>query len=371
MVKMSADMENNCPKEVAKPCDLEAEKKKQAKEAKEPQTCMFDMCAMSLGPLGTMADVCANPKGVAAQLGPTTGYNMTTCVLTSFDMICGSVCKQNCKADNKAERAMFCAPKNASDAEEPVECKDDSQSSGNMEDMFNLICAKNEKGEYCQALGAAWEKKGAFGGDPTEVFPDPCAINCASVTGQAIASMGCCWGSFINAAEGNPSIMKEKELRVVKAATFKCVGMAGLAVCKGGALLATDIIPGKIGVQKCPATTIEIRRLQAKLALDFSVSSKHVTIVVCTPAGKTACEGGGRRLASSTSSLVYAVKVTGSDQSKLSAKKTAVAAKIQVEEKKSNWTAPAGPGAVTSGAAQTFVGGLAILLGLGMTWQRW
>jgi len=330
MVKFAVDMEKNCPKEPEKLCDLEEEKRKHAEEKNEPQTCMFDMCTMSMGPLGTLSDVC-KAGNITGALGPGSMYKMSLCVLNSFTMICDSVCHATCQSDNAAERTLFCANKTAEEEEEPVECSDDQQSASEMEDMFNLMCAKNEEGKYCQAMGGEWEKKGAFKGDPTEVFPDPCAIDCNSPTGQALKDMGCCWGSFINAAENNPAIMQMDELNTVKAATFKCAGMEGMRICNGGVMLPTEVLTGKKGVSTCPTTTLDFRRLKATVAKDLKVPSTQISLVACTSGGSTGCEGGSRRLASTTATLNYAVKVTGSDKQGLETKKASVSSSIAAE----------------------------------------
>lgn len=219
------------------------------------------------------------------------------------------------------------------------------------------MCVKNNKGENCQALAGEWTTKGAFAGDPTDVFPDPCAINCSSITGQAIAAMGCCWGTFINMAEGNTAFMKEKELRAVKAATFKCAGMKGMEVCNTGTMLPTEVLSGKVGVSTCPATTLEVRKFQAQLAKKLKVPSSHVSIVACLLGEKSGCEGGsisssGRRLPSAIASLNYAVKLTGSNATALAVKKASVSSDIQAELAKAPTPTSTHPATTTAGVTQ-------------------
>jgi len=341
MVTMVANMEKNCPVEPTEACDLEAEKQRWAEE-KEAQetgevanaTCAFDMCQMDMG-VGTLDAVCNDAEGLVGVFGPDTLYNMSLCTLSSFQMICDGFCSTACQTNNAEERKFMCAPRDPSEVEEaPVECKDDSQSSQEMEDMLNLMCSQNENGEYCQAIAAEWEAKGAFSGDPTEVFPDPCVIDCSEATGQAIAAMGCCWGSFINVAERNTAMMAEEELRAVKAATFKCAGVAGMSICNTGTTVPTEVLAGKMGVQTCPATTLDLQTFVAQLAVNLEVTSSVVAVMTCI-AGSTSCEGGSRRLTTSSSaSLTYTVKVSGSDSEKMAAKKASVTSKILAEEVK-------------------------------------
>jgi len=133
-------------------------------------------------------------------------------------------------------------------------------------------------------------------------------------------------------AEGNPAIMPEKELRVVKAATFKCAGMKGMKICNSGGMVPTEIISGKLGLGACPSTTLEVRSLKAQIGQGLAVPSKRVSLVACTAGGNSECEGGSRRMASTSASLNYAVKVTGKDEQALAAKKASVSTRMKEKE---------------------------------------
>merc|ERR1719453_2521083 len=209
----------------------------------EHEQCLFDMGKMSMGPAGTLADVCK--KGVVKELGPDSMFKMDMCALSSMEFICDAILSSDCATDNAEERKLFCQTNSEDDEKEEPDCDNPPPNEQEaMTDNFNQMCAYNPTGKfYCQQAGAEWEKKGAFKEEPEEIFPNPCDIDCNNPTGKAIAAMGCCLGTLIAGSEKHGH-MSAKALRSAKAATFKCGGMKAMQVCSGansGMIKATKI----------------------------------------------------------------------------------------------------------------------------------
>merc|ERR1711862_659194 len=117
-----------------------------------------------------------------------------------------------------------------------------------MEAAFNMMCAKNKKGDYCMQKGMEWEKKGAFATETvTEEFPDLCSINCTSKSAEAIKDLGCCFGTMLDmmAKAGED----KAEVKMASAVALKCGGQESLAIC-GGSAVPTAILTGKQSVAK-------------------------------------------------------------------------------------------------------------------------
>merc|ERR1711957_860793 len=59
---------------------------------------------------------------------------------------------------------------------------------------FELMCMENtEEGFFCAEKMQELQNTGAFSEDnPSDAFPDLCAINCDTATGKAIKALGCC-----------------------------------------------------------------------------------------------------------------------------------------------------------------------------------
>jgi len=231
-----------------------------------------------------------------------------------------------------------------------------------MKDSFNLMCAYNPtKKFYCQQKAMEWEKKGAFKDDPDVIFPNPCDVDCNKPTGKAIADMGCCLGSLVFVMEKTKQ-MSAKEIRAVKAATYKCGGMKALQVCNGkdsGIMLPTKVMPGKSRVDKCPATSAEEKTFKTVLAKALKVKPVELSLVACVPAGSS-CEGGSRRMggthddahdstpSASGNTMNYKVTVSGSEAT-VAAKEKAVQANIATNE--ANAGGKSAPAKSTSAAA--------------------
>merc|ERR1719262_335599 len=81
-----------------------------------------------------------------------------------------------------------------------------------------------------------------------------------------------------------------------------------MKICNSGGMVPTEIISG------------------------LAVPSKRVSLVACTAGGNSECEGGSRRMASTSASLNYAVKVTGKDEQALAAKKASVSTSMKEKE---------------------------------------
>jgi len=333
MIKMVVDVEKNCGKDAMKDPACDKSKTGDAPppddSSSEAEQCLFDMGKMSLGPEGTLAEVCT--KGVVKTLGPDTMYKMDMCMLSSFDFICDAILSTACATDNTQERKLFCQPPSKDDEpEDPPDCDAPKSSEQEaMTDNFNQMCSYNPTGKfYCQQEAAAWEKKGAFKEEPEEIFPNPCDITCDNPTGKAIAAMGCCLGSLIAGSEKHGH-MSAKALRSAKAATFKCGGMKAMQVCSGansGMIKATKIFAGKQSVDTCPTTSAAEKKVKAALAKTLDVTPGSLSLMACVPAGSS-CEGGSRRVAATGNTIHFATTVSGSD-AVFAAKEKAVTAKI-------------------------------------------
>jgi len=378
VVKMVDDMEKNCGagaltnEECKKPGDTEKDgtgapaDPAPKEENQQDSPCLFDMGKMPMGPLGTLADACK--AGVVKSLGPDTIYKMDLCTLSTFGFVCTAVLG-DCATDNTQERKLFCQAPSADDKpEDPPNCDNPPDSEGDaMVNSFNQMCAYNPTGKfYCQQKAAAWQKKGAFKDEPEVLFPNPCDIDCNKPTGKAILEMGCCMGQFI-AGGLKGSGMSAKAFRSAKAAVFKCGGMKAMEVCTGalsGMITPTKIFAGKQSVATCPATDAAEKETKAALAKTLAVSPGSLSLVACVPADSS-CEGGNRRMAASTSTINYAVKVTGSTTA-IAAKEKAVKAKIAANNAPAVDKTGATTGATTAAKDSVTAGCGSVSLSLGI-----
>jgi len=276
----------------------------------EESDCVFDACAL----MATMCDE-------ASTMAQITGGDQ--CIQSTFDFMCNGLCSASCTDPTKSveERKLFCSPGDSGESggeeyEEPPECgaQDDSTPDAKaMGEMFNFMCLKNsEKNFFCMTKGAEFETAGAFEGSADEEFPNPCAVDCSTATGQAIKEMGCCMGSLLAVGEKH-GMMTHAELISAKAATYKCGGQTAMIPCtdaNAGLVMPTAAIVGSMAVDTCPATKAETMAKQVFIANALQAQPKQVSIMAC-PRDGVGCKGSGRRL--SGASVEYTVTVTGTD----------------------------------------------------------